>query len=553
MSSIRPRVRRFLLAGITLFSVPLVLHAAGVGAGAGADAPSWVSLLPPLLAIGLAIVLREVIGSLLLGVLVGSFLIHPADPFAALVAVPGDFFLNALADGSHAAIVLFSLMLGAMVGVLAKSGGMAGIVRALKAMSSSRRGGMLMTWLIGLIIFFDDYANTLLVGNTMRPYTDRLRISRAKLAYLVDSTSAPITSIAVISTWVGFEIGLIQEAARGLDGLSDAYLVFLQSIPYTAYSIFALVFVGAIAWWQRDFGPMTAVERSARSGRDPSRQDSDASMEPAEAGRHAILLALVPVGLVIVSVFAGLYLSGASEAREGAALFEILGAADSSLVLLVASFFGMVSAALLAATVGRINVADVSNSLIDGIKAMMPAMVILLLAWSLGDACSRLGTARFVIEAVSGGLAPSMIPMVVFLVAGVIAFSTGTSWGVMAILTPIAVPLAWEIPRAAGMFGATADAILFATVGAVLAGATFGDHCSPISDTTILSSMASGCNHIDHVRTQIPYALLVAAASILFGYLPSGFGVTPWLGLAAGGALLVMLPRWIGSRPDGPG
>ncbi|HEX03941.1 MAG TPA: hypothetical protein ENH10_02140 [Bacteroidetes bacterium] len=256
-----------------------------------------------------------------------------------------------------------------------------------------------------------------------------------------------------------------------------------------------------------------------------------------------MLLALVPVGLVIVTTFAGLYISGKLNAEPNSPLFGILGAADSSAVLLVASFFGMVSASILAIVPGGLKLEQVSSSLIDGVKAMMPAMIILLLAWSLGDITQRLGTAEFVIEAISGNLSPSFLPLTVFIIASVIAFSTGTSWGVMAILTPIAIPLAYEMPRLAGMTGPGVDGILFGTVGAVLAGATFGDHCSPISDTTILSSMASGCKHIEHVRTQIPYALLAAGVSILLGYLPSGFGLSPWIGLVLGCAFLALAPR----------
>ncbi len=506
---------------------------------------NWTSLLPPLIAIGLAILLREVIGSLLLGIMVGALLLTSGSIGAALMMLPTDLFLNALAEPGHASIVLFSLMLGAMVGVLAKSGGMAGIVQALRGMAKGRRGGMLMTWLIGLIIFFDDYANTLLVGNTMRPYTDKLKISRAKLAYLVDSTSAPIASVAVISTWVGFEIGLIEEATASLSGLDNSYLIFLKSIPYTAYSLFTLVLVGAVAWWKRDFGSMYRAEMETLNAEDHTAEVSGKTMESTEAGKHAILLALIPVLLVIVTVILGLYLSGKANSQPGSPLFSILGAADSSAVLLVASFFGMVSASILAASLGKMKVHLVSDAIIDGIKAMMPAMVILLLAWSLGDITTRLGTAQYVIDSVSGVLSPSLLPLSVFIIAGIIAFATGTSWGVMAILIPIAIPLAYEMPRQAAMTGGILDSILYGTVGAVLAGATFGDHCSPISDTTILSSMASGCKHIDHVRTQIPYALLAAGMAIFFGYLPSGLGVSPWIGLTVGTALLIALPRFL--------
>ena len=261
---------------------------------------SWTSLLPPLVAIGLALILREVVGSLLLGILVGAFLLSPGQPGQAMLAIPVDLLPKALADTGHASIVLFSLMLGGMVGIMARSGGMAGLVEALSKLATKRRGALLITWLLGIIIFFDDYANTLLVGNTVRPYTDKLGISRAKLSYIVDSTAAPVASIAVISTWVGFEVGLIRDAAESLHLINDAYFLFLRSIPYSSYSLFALAMVAALAWWGRDLQPMRYFEQRAAEGNDLSRQESDRDlMEGQNKGKHAILSALLPIGMVI--------------------------------------------------------------------------------------------------------------------------------------------------------------------------------------------------------------------------------------------------------------
>lgn len=541
----QPRPLRAILATGVILVALLFARDAFASPLSTPDQPHWLALLPPLVAIGLALILREVVGSLLLGLLVGSFLLTPSSPGAAVLALPADFFVHALADPGHAAIVLFSLMLGGMVGILAKSGGMAGIVRALSSLARHRRGALLMTWLLGIIIFFDDYANTLLVGNTVRPYTDKLRISRAKLAYIVDSTAAPVTSIAVISTWVGFEVGLIRDAAVPLERIADPYILFLRSIPYSSYSLFTLVLVAALAWWGRDLNPMRAAEQAAADGEDGTRQESGRDlMESVEAGKHAVLLALAPIGVVIVATFLGLYLSGLANAPAGANFAEILGMSDSSQVLLASSFIGVLTAAVLAVWLGGLKMQTVSDAMIDGIRAMIPAMVILLLAWSLGDVCSRLGTARFVVEAVTGNLHPGMIPLTLFVISGLVAFSTGTSWGAMAILIPIAVPLAHDIPIAEHLPIDDAFHILLGTIGAVLAGATFGDHCSPISDTTILSSMASGCNHIDHVRTQIPYALISAGIAIVFGYLPAGFGIPPYYGLVVGSVVLFALVRF---------
>jgi len=541
-------LRWYLLVTALLIAGTLLLPGDSLAADPSMDTGSvgWTSLLPPLVAIGLALILREVVGSLLLGVFVGSLLLTPTQPGQALLAIATDFMLNAVADPAHAAIILFSLMLGGMVGILKSSGAMSGIVQLLGSLTKSRRGGLLVSWLMGLIIFFDDYANTLLVGNTLQPYTDRLKISRAKLAYIVDSTAAPVASIAIISTWVGFQIGLIRDASLGIEAAGDAYVLFIRAIPYSAYSILALVLVASLAWWKRDFGPMLKAEREAINGNDISREEDVSGFSSDEVvGRHPILLALVPIGLVIFATFTGLYLSGRSDAEVGAPLFEILGQADSSAVLMSASFLGVLAAAFMTVLVGKLQVSKVSGGLIDGMRSMMPAMVILTLAWSLGDVSGRLGTANFVIESVSGKLSPMLLPAALFVIASVTAFSTGTSWGAMAILIPISIPLAYQLPLEAGCLPHVADGILLGSVGAVLSGATFGDHCSPISDTTILSSMASGCKHIDHVNTQIPYALLAGVVAILFGYLPAGLGLPVWLTLPAGIIILFILPRYI--------
>lgn len=538
-----------LLTALAAFAAPAL--AAGTVADGG---PHWTAILPPLFAIALALIIREVILSLLIGVFVGSLLVFPASPLTAFARIPEEFLWTALADRSHAAIVLFSLMLGGMVGILAKSGGTAGLVHTLRRLTSGRRGGLLMSWLLGIIIFFDDYANTLLVGQTMRPYTDRLRISRAKLAYIVDSTAAPVTSIAIISTWVGFEVGLIRDAANHLPALGDAYLLFIRALPYRFYSLFALLFVGILSFTGRDFGPMRRAEEKAIRGNDTTKQpgvvEESAAVPP--AGRHSYLLALVPIVLVILATFAGLYLSGVHRAPPGAKLFEILGASDSLAVLLVASFLGLLTAGTLAAVLTRLRVAEVSDGLLDGMRSMLPAMVILLLAWALGDVCDRLGTAKVVVEATTGRLPPALLPGVLFTVAAAVAFSTGTSWGTMAILIPIALPLSVQLPLAAGAGQAVTHGVLLGSVGAVLAGSTFGDHCSPISDTTILSSMASGCDHLAHVRTQIPYAVLAAGVALLVGYIPVGFGVSPWPLLPAGLLLLYLFQRFLGRTVEEP-
>jgi len=504
-----------------------------------------MSLLPPLLAIVLAFVFKEVISSLVIGIFTGCLLLLPGSPGTAFLELPNTLFINALSDRGHAGIVLFSLMLGGMVGVMANSGGMSALVKVLGNRINTRRGGQLTSWVMGLIIFFDDYANTLLVGNTLRPYTDKLKISRAKLAYIVDSTAAPVASIAVISTWVGFEVGLLKDAFEALPLQVDAYIIFLTSIPYSSYSIFALLMVASIAFWNRDIGAMHKVETLAQSGEDVTTQDKKQGLEePSNPEKYSIIIALIPIVLVVSMTFGGLYLTGKWNSPESTELFEILGNSDSAVVLLSASFTGLISAFILSVIILQKSVNKVSSGIIEGIRSMMPAMIILILAWSMGEVCDRLGTADFIVNAVSDNLSPFLIPTILFLVSGLVAFSTGTSWGAMAILIPVAIPIAFHIPMDSGVSQSMAQGILYGSVGAVLAGATFGDHCSPISDTTILSSMASGCNHIDHVRTQMLYAVIAGVVAIAFGYLPSGLGIPPWIGLTLGAVVIFLLPRY---------
>ncbi|MBZ0265677.1 Na+/H+ antiporter NhaC family protein [bacterium] len=506
----------------------------------------WSAILPPLIAITFALIFREVILSLLLGIFIGSLLIVDGNLIQGMVQIVTVHLLSSLSDSSHAAIILFSLMLGGMVGVFSRAGGTEGIIQFFSRISSGRRGGMILTWILGILIFFDDYANTLMVGNTMRSYTDRLKISRAKLAYIVDSTAAPVASIAFVSTWIGFEVGLLRDATGGIPGIADAYVLFIQAIPYHFYSIFALFLVLSLAIWQRDFGPMRKVELSTQSGYDPSRLNSSIEKEElSDVSRHSIWVALVPILLVILSTFIGLYWYGKQNTGGNAPLFEIFGAADSTKVLLIASFVGLMSSWLLGVTLSRISLRDTSEATLDGFRSMMPAMVILVLAWSLGNVCDSLGTAQVVVDAASGILSPHLIPMIVFLISAITAFSTGTSWGTMAILIPIVIPLSLDLSTGAELSELVTHRIFLASIGAVLAGATFGDHCSPISDTTILSSMASGCDHIYHVRTQIPYALIGGFSAIFLGYIPAGFGMTPWISVLLGIGVVFVIPRFL--------
>ena len=539
---------------------------AAVAMSAGAAVPAatqagWLSVVPPILAIGLALWKRQVIVALTLGLYTG-ILILEGNPFTALLRLGDQYLVGAVADKSHASILLFSTILGGMVGVLSRSGATEGIVHWLGGKVRGRRGGQTATAVMGTVIFFDDYANTLLVGATMRPLTDRLRISREKLAWLVDSTAAPVTTIAVISTWVGFEVGLIQEAMTRLDQGTQAYTFFLQTIPYSYYPLLTLLMVYLVATTGRDFGPMLKAERRAlhrgevlAPGARPA-SDAPATAAPTNPDQEPAhpLLAGIPILGVILTTALGLYFNGRSVAiaagTAAPSLREVLNNADSFAVLMWAALVGAILAVTVTTATRRFSLADALDGFVDGARAMTVAVAILVLAWSLSAVCDGLGTANYLIEVSRDVLSARLLPMVVFVLAAAVSFATGTSWGTMAILMPLVYPLGHKLPLEAGLAAATALHIHLGAVSAVLAGAVFGDHCSPISDTTILSSLATGSDHVDHVKTQLPYALAVGGIAAVFGYLPVGLGVPPWMSLAAGGVAVVVLVWKVGRPVD---
>lgn len=523
--------------------------------------PGLLSLLPPLFAITLAFLVRQVLLSLFCGVWLGAVFIYDYNLIGGFMKTIDTYIVNSLANSDHAGILIFSLTLGGMVGVISKSGGTQGIVQKLSKFANHPRGGQLATWAMGLLIFFDDYANSLVVGNTMRPFTDRLKISREKLSYIVDSTAAPVASIALISTWIGFQVGLIEQAFSSIGVSLNPYTSFVESIPYASYSILALVFVFLIGLTLRDFGPMKTAEiRASSSGkvlRDGAQPITDSATLDMVADEKTPLRwynALIPIAVVIFVTLFGLYFDGRGEMGEAAAtapLGQIFGAANSFAVLMWAAFAGLLVASVLAITQKILSLSETTQAAVNGYKSMFLAAMILILAWSIGDICGQLQTANYVIALTKDILSPHLIPFVTFVVSAFIAFSTGTSWATMAILTPIVIPMAYQIPADAGFSSGLSHEILIATIGSVLSGSVLGDHCSPISDTTILSSMASASDHVDHVRTQLPYAIVVGAVASLVGYIPSGWGFSTWISLFAGTGILVAIVFFAGKKTQG--
>ena len=532
-------------------------------------APGWFSLLPPLLAIVLALAFKEVITALLAGIWLGALVVAGYNPLQATWRLIDQYVVPSLGDtdGGKTQIVVFSLMLGGMVGMISRNGGTLGVVEAVTPFARSRRRGKIATWLAGLAIFFDDYANTLIVGNTLRPITDRLKISREKLAYIVDSTAAPVAALVPISTWVGYEISLIGQglgaaATEAANGTEAAFLagispfgVFLQTIPYLFYPLLALFFVFLTSVMNRDIGPMAAAEERARDGKGLYRpgavlatDTSDTFLDPPEGTPHKWWNAGIPVLTVILVVLGGLYTTGRGSVGPDANLMDVFGAADPFSTLLWGSLAGCLVAGVLSVAQGLMTVSACVESWVAGVKAMLLAMVILTLAWSLGSVTEDLGTAGYLSQLLSGRLPVVLLPALVFVTSGAMAFATGTSWATMAIMIPLVIPLSVSLMGGVGLADGSQMPIFLGVVSSVLAGAIWGDHCSPISDTTVLSSTAAGCDHVDHVKTQLPYAFLVGGVGLLLGNLGTAMGLPVWLALLAGAAVLVLMLRLLG-RP----
>ena len=529
--------------------------------------PLWMSILPPLIAIVLALLFREVFTALIIGIVFGASLIFYYQGtalflsiFQGIFALVDTYILNALNDSSHLSIILFSMLIGAMVNLISSNGGMTGVVNFLSRYAKSPRSGQFITWFLGVAIFFDDYANTLVVGNTMRSVTDRLKVSREKLAYIVDSTAAPIASIAFVTTWIGAEIGYIEDGLKNLGLDESPHHVFLNSLSYSFYPVLALLFILLIIWQRRDFGPMLKAEKRARenapteSESTPDKIEGD-KLKVKTKGKPRAINAMIPVVTLILATMAGLLYTGLETVSWDSSiplsknLSAIIGSADSYRALIWSSISGVTVALLLTLSQRLLSLQQCVESLVNGFKTMMTAILILILAWSLAKLTEDLHTADFITQfLLSVKLKPTLIPTLTFIIAGLIAFSTGSSWSTMAILYPLILPATWLLATEFGYNYDQSMAIFHNVVASVLAGSVLGDHCSPISDTTILSSLASSCNHIDHVKTQLPYALVVGSTALVFGTLLSSFNISTWILFPVCIVILFLIVRVFGKR-----
>ncbi|HMR73976.1 MAG TPA: Na+/H+ antiporter NhaC family protein [Polyangiaceae bacterium] len=538
-----------ILAVLFLPQLPSVRLESGFSAGPQA-------LVPPVVAICAALSTRRLLFSLASAVIVGAVLRHGGQVWSAGFS---SYVVDNASDSAHLYIIGFTLALLGMVQTAARSGGAEGIVAAVARRAKTRRGAQVSTWAMGLLVFFDDYANCMLVGPTMRPLTDKLRISREKLAFLIDATAAPVAGIVIISTWVGYETGLLDDVSKSLALSTNGYALLLEGLPLRFYCILTLGFVLANAWSGRDFGPMLRAERRALSKgklvRDGATLMGSASLVQAEEDTpHPSPRwsnAAAPVALVVVATLIGLVVDGggagtlsAQPTRALSVSFwrETLGASENNTqVLFIAAALGALCAIVLPALRKDLALKKGVRAFAQGAWAGVYAVFVLLLAWALAQVCKDLGTGPVVIAALGKSLPHAAVPAVTFLAAAAVAFSTGTSWGTMAILIPTALPIAHEL---GGM------PLLILTVASVLDGAIFGDHCSPISDTTLMSSIAAGSDHLDHVGTQLPYACVVMCIALLGGYVPVALGAPIWLSYAACAALIVTVLFVFGRRAE---
>lgn len=523
--------------------------------------PLWVSILPPLIAIILALIFKEVILSIFIGLLAGAFILNGLQIdriFIALFSIIDTYILEALLDKGHLSIIVFSLMIGAMVNIISKNGGMSGVVRQLSKYANSVRNAQLVTWFIGVLIFFDDYANTLIVGNSMRPVTDKFKISREKLAYIVDSTAAPMAAIAFVTTWIGAELGYVQEAISTLPVNHSAYAIFLNSLQFAFYPVLTIIFILLIILLKRDFGPMYYIEKKTRI-----RNIDDGQIKLFKEEQFAAINrkdekwinGLLPVVILTTVTIIGLIYSGYDKSiwLNGELSFinklsQTIGQADAFMALLWGALSGLVVAVVLSVSQGLISNNKIVEYVLDGFKTMLAAIVILVLAWALSGQVKELHVGDYFLSILPEGLSPSWMPIVIFILSAGISFATGSSWGTMAILYPFIIPVVWYLCQQSYWSYQESITMLSHAVAVVLGGSVFGDHCSPISDTTILSSMASDCDHITHVRTQLPYAVVVAVVGLLMSIIAIYFNFHWLLNYLIGSVMLFIIILVLGKK-----
>jgi len=474
------------------------------------------ALLAPIIAIVLALITKEVYSSLVIGIIVGGAIYAGGNFEGTLVHVVSDGFIANVADSYNMGILIFLILLGALVSMMNKAGGSAAFGRWATTHIKSRIGAQLATIALGVLIFIDDYFNCLTVGSVMRPVTDGHKISRAKLSYLIDATAAPVCIIAPISSWAAAVAGF----ARGA-GAENGISLFIQAIPYNFYALLTIAMMIFLAITGLDYGPMKKHEKNAKETGDlftSGTKQAIAEMEVNEKGRVCDLI--VPIIILIVSCVIGMIYSGGF--FSGESFVDSFSNSDASVGLAYGAFVAIILTVVFYLLRRVLSFKQIMDSLPEGFKAMVPAIMILACAWTLKAMTDSLGAKIFISQLIEGSAAgfQALLPAIIFVIAVGLSFATGTSWGTFGILIPIVL----------SVFGA-GEPITIVAISACMAGAVCGDHCSPISDTTIMASAGAQCDHINHVSTQLPYALTVAGVSavsyIIAGFLPNWMIVLP--------------------------
>ncbi|MBD5463720.1 MAG: Na+/H+ antiporter NhaC family protein [Lachnospiraceae bacterium] len=522
------KMKRGLLAGASVLSLcfllaPVIALAAEEEA---AQAPSMYAtfwaLVPPIVAIVLALITKEVYSSLFVGILVGGLFYSGFSFEGTFNHIFNDGFIAVLSDSYNVGILIFLVVLGAMVSLMNRAGGSAAFGHFAKEKIKTRAGAQLATIALGVLIFIDDYFNCLTVGSVMRPVTDEHKVSRAKLAYLIDATAAPVCIIAPISSWAAAVSGFVE----GEDGFS----IFIRAIPYNYYALLTIVMMITIVLLNIDFGSMCTHEKNALNG-DLFTSGKTASDNEAESksSKGKVIDLVIPIIMLIICCVIGMIYTGGFFQGEG--FVSAFSNSDASVGLALGSIFAMLLTIIIYLIRRVLSFSECMECLPSGFKAMVPAILILTFAWTLKAMTDSLGAAVFVADAMAksaGGLM-FFLPAIIFIVGCFLAFSTGTSWGTFGILIPIVV----------AVFANSNPQLMIISISACMAGAVCGDHCSPISDTTIMASAGAQCNHVNHVSTQLPYALLVAAVSFVT-YIVAGFVQNPWVPLPVGIVLLLI-------------
>jgi len=502
--------RLIALAALLLMAVmlPMAAFAEGGDAAQPAVYATFWSLVPPIVAIALALITKEVYSSLFVGILIGGLLYAGGNPEGTVLHVFSDGIVSVLSNPYNVGILIFLVILGSIVAMMNKAGGSAAFGRWASSKIKTPAGAQLATIALGVLIFIDDYFNCLTVGSVMRPVTDKQNVSRAKLAYLIDATAAPVCIIAPISSWAAAVAGFVE----GEDGFS----LFIRAIPYNYYALLTIVMMVGMVLMHEEYGPMALHEANARKGdlfTTGNHPYEAMDEEVAEAGDNGHVADLViPIFSLIVCCVIGMIYTGGF--FEGADFVTAFSQSDASVGLALGGFFGLVITVVLYMIRRVMKFRDLMACLPEGFKAMVPAILILTFAWSLKAMTDSLGAKEYVAALVkaSTGSFVSLLPAIIFLVGCFLAFATGTSWGTFGILIPIVVDA----------FSATDPQLMIIAISACMAGAVCGDHCSPISDTTIMASAGAQCEHVNHVSTQLPYAITAAAVSCV-SYIVAGF------------------------------